>query len=105
MADAPEGVDQPEAADQERALAPGEAVVSLVRTVAQDEAFFGQLLLDRLDGTYYPLVVVGQETDARDAQRAGVEHVGAVRLGEGPPAGVVAFLEDVVVDLISHGPP
>src|SRR5215211_8006381 len=72
-ADAPQCNDHPEAADQERALASGEAVVGLVRTVAQDEAVLGQLIADRLDGTDHPFVVVGQKADARDEQRARIQ--------------------------------
>src|SRR5919107_1015492 len=102
---APQRVDHPEAADQERTLAPREAVVGLICPVSQDEAVFGQFVADGLYGTDHPLVVVGQEPDARDEQRARVEHLGAVRLGEGTPLCVVAFLQDVGVDLIAHGPP
>src|SRR5215213_1200574 len=104
-ADAPQRLDQPEAADQERSLVPGKAVVGFARAVAQDEAVFGQLVSYRLDGAYHPLVVVGQEPDARDEQRACVERVGTIRLCEGSSLGVVALLQDFVVDLVAHGPP
>src|ERR687890_2780651 len=102
---APQRVDYPEAADQERALASCETVVGLVCSVAKYEAVFGQLAADRLDGTDHPLVVVGQKPHARDKQRAGVQRPGAVSLGEGSPSGVVAFLQDVGVDLVTHGAP
>src|SRR6478735_2988601 len=47
LADDGEGRDQPERADQERALLARQSVVGLVGAVAQDESVFGQIVGDR----------------------------------------------------------
>ncbi len=83
LADDRERRDQPERADQERALLAGQAVVGLVGAVAQDEAVLGQVVGDRVSTRRaQPLVVAGQEAEDRRQQRRGVERVGVVVLAQ-----------------------
>ena len=93
--------DEPERAGQELPLVPWKAVVGVFRRVARHEAVAGQVALDRLDGPDHALVVRRQEADHRDDQRARVELLRAVVLGERAALGVVAALADLVVDLVA----
>ena len=94
LADDRERGDEPERADEERALLARQAVVGLVGAVAQDEAVLGQLVGDRQHARAQPLVVAGQEAEDRGQQRRGVERVGVVVLAQ-HAALVDAVLEDV----------
>ena len=65
LADDRQRRDEPERADQERALLPREPVVGLVGAVAQHEAVLGQLLIHGKDGRAEALVVARQEAEDR----------------------------------------
>ncbi len=67
------GVDQPEAAGEERALPRRQAVIRCLGVVAHDESVDQQPLLDRLQGAAHARVIRRQEADARQQQQAGVE--------------------------------
>ena len=82
LADDHERRDQPERADEERALLAGHPVVGLVGPVAQHEAVLGELVGDRQDAGVQPLVGAGQEPEVRRQQGRGVERVGVVVLAE-----------------------
>ena len=82
LADDRERGDEPERADQERALLARQAVVGLVGAVAQHEAVLGQVVGDREHGGVQALVVPGQEPEDRREQRRGVERVGLVVLAQ-----------------------
>ena len=69
LADLAQRRDQPERADQERALLALQAVVGLLGAVAQDEAVLGQLVGDRDHGGADPLVVGRQEAHQRQQQQ------------------------------------
>jgi hypothetical protein len=66
--DAGERRDEPERADQERPLFPGEPVVGLVGAVAENEPVLGEIGGDRVDGRAQALVVRGQEAEDRREQ-------------------------------------
>ena len=104
LADDGEGGDEPERADQERALLAGQAVVGLVGAVAQHEPLLGQLVGDRQHAGPQARVVPGQEPEDRGEQRRGVERVGLVVLAQ-DAAGVGAVLEDVGPDLLGRRAP
>ena len=104
LADDRERRDEPERADQERALLPGEAVVGLVGAVAEHEAVLGQLLGDRVHGRVQALVVAGEEAEDRGQEHRGIERVGLVVLAQDPPFGD-AVLEDVRADLVGRRTP
>ena len=73
LADDRERRDEPERADQERALLARQAVVGLLGPVAEDEAVLGQVVGDRVHAGLQPLVVARQEAEDRREQRRGVE--------------------------------
>ena len=104
LADDRQRGDEPERADQERALLARQAVVGLARAVAQDEAVLGQLVGDREHAGPQALVVAGQEAEERRQQRRGVERVGRVVLAQ-HAAVVDAVLEDVGLDLLGRRRP
>ncbi len=104
LADDRQRRDEPERADQERALLARQAVVGLVGLVAQHEAVLGQLVADRQHARAQPLVVAGQEAEDRRQQRRGVQRVGRVVLAQ-HAARVDAVLEDVGADLLRGRPP
>ena len=95
---------QPERADSEAALLPGQAVVGLVGAVAQHQAFLGEFIGDREHSGAHPRVVGRQEPQQRNQQQRGVESGVAVALGE-HTAGVHAMGQDVGLDLIGDHPP
>ena len=78
-------IHQPEGAGQEDAFVPGQAVVAVLRPVAQHKAVFGQLPLDGVDGAHHAGIVRRQEPDAGDEQQAGIQFRAAVGLDEGVP--------------------
>ena len=104
LADDRERGDEPERADEERALLAREAVVGLVGAVAEHEAVLGQLLGDRVDRRAQPLVVGGEEAEDRGEQHRGVERVGLVVLAQ-DAAVADAVLEDVGADLLGGRAP
>ena len=56
LADDGQGRYEPERADDERALVPGQPIIGLVGAVAQDESVLGQLVGDGQHGCVQPLV-------------------------------------------------
>ena len=99
LADDRQRRDQPERADQERALLAGHSVIGLVGLVAQDEAVLGELVRDREDGCMQPPVVPRQEPEDGCEKHRGVQRVSRVVLAEHAaithPVG-----QDVGVDLV-----
>ena len=76
-----EVVDEPEGAEEERALAGRQAVDRLrllVVAIAVDEAVLRQLAPDRLERAAHAGVAGGQEADQRDRQQARVDPLRAV---------------------------
>lgn len=71
-ADHAEGVDEPEAAGEERAFAWRQPVVHLLRLVAQQQAIAQQLALDRLDCRDIARIVRRDEADHAEMQQAGI---------------------------------
>src|SRR4051794_14846149 len=99
LADDGQGGHQPERADQERALLAAEAVVGLLRAVAQDEAVLGELVGDRDDARPEAVVISGQETEDGRQERGRVQRVRVVVLAQHATL-VDAVLEDVGLDLV-----
>ncbi len=99
-----EAVRHPERAGEERSLASGEAVDvrRFLRAVAEYETVFCELLLDLLDRRADPGISGRKEAEKRDHQQACIESVRSVVLGERPDLRVVALLEDLGVDRITH---
>ena len=104
LADLAQRRDEPERADEERALVADEAVIGLLGAVAQDEAAFGELVGDRDHGAADALVVGRQKAQQRHQQEGGVEGGGVVVLDEHAPF-VDAVLTDVGVDLVGGRAP
>src|SRR4051812_15228173 len=92
-------VRKPEAARQECALAGWQAVVSLVRVIAQDEAIAQQALFDRLDRAEQTRIVQRQKSQLGHLQQARVEKLRAVRLHEAVALRVVTTLADLRMNL------
>src|SRR5207244_2410592 len=91
--------DEPEGADEEGALFPGEAVVSLFGAVAQDEPVVGELVRDRVDRRAQTFVLAREEAEDRRQENGGVERVGRVVLAEDSTL-ADAVGEDVGLDLL-----
>ncbi len=104
LTDHSERRDEPERADEERALLAGHAIVGLVRPIAEHEPVLGQLVGDRVDGRPQPGIVGGQESELRGEQGGRIECVGVVVL---PQHAALAHpvLEDVGPDLLRRVPP
>ena len=98
VADLRQRGDEPERADREAALLAREAVVGLLRAVAQHEPVVGQLVGHRQHGRADARVVGRQEAHQRHQQHGGVERGRVVVLGE-HAAVVERVLADVGVDL------
>ncbi len=94
-----QGRDEPEGADEERALLARQAVVGLLGAVAQHEAVVRQLVGDRQDGVAQALVVGLEEVEAAGQERRGVEGVGLVVLAQ-DAALAEAVGQDVRPDLV-----
>src|ERR1700728_1650518 len=84
LADLRERRNEPERADQERALLAVQAVVGLLGAVAEDQPMVVQLLGHREDRGAYARVVGREETHQRHEQRRCVERLGVVVLDEDP---------------------
>ena len=89
---------QPERADHERTLLAGEAVVGLIRAVAQDEPVLGQLVRDRDYGCPQPGVIARKKAEERRQQDRRIERFRVVVLAEHASL-VDPALEDVGPDL------
>src|SRR5690606_16001332 len=92
-----EGLDEPERADDERALAAGKAVRSQVPV---DELRAREMALDGVDGRGDAGIVRRQEPDQRDDEERGIE-VAAGRAGERAEHRAVAVLEDPRADRVA----
>ncbi len=104
LADDRQRGDEPERADQERALLARQPVVGLVRAVAQHEAVLGQLVGDRQHAVAGPFVAAGQEPEDGRQQRRGIQRIGLVVLAQHAPIADAELL-DVGADLFGDGPP
>jgi hypothetical protein len=89
---------QPEGAQQEGALLPGQPVLGQVQV--HQAALVGQPIGGRVDGRLHPRVVPGQEPGDHQHQVRGIQVLAAERLGERPRLLVPAVLQDGRPDLI-----
>src|SRR5262245_35002045 len=76
------GIGQPEAAGKEGAFAGWQAVFARRGVVAEYKPVAQKLSLDGLDGSPDTRVLGWQKADLRDQQRARIQQVAVVRLGE-----------------------
>ena len=84
LADLDQRRHQPERADGEGALLAGQPVVGLLDAVAQHQPVLGELVGDGQHRRAHPRVVGGQEPGQHRQQRASVQRVVAVALGQHP---------------------
>ena len=93
------GVGEPKAAGEEGSFAGGQAVHGRGGIVPEHEPAAQQLSLDGLDSALDARVVRRQEADLRDQQRARVQQIAVVCLGERAEIWVERSPADLLVDL------
>src|SRR5215471_7725636 len=95
---------EPERADDERSLLPGESIVGLVGAVTQDKAVLCQLLGNGKNRVPQALVVMRKEFEVSGQQRRGVERIRLIVLAQ--HASITDTMsEDVRPDLVRRCTP
>src|SRR4029434_4089717 len=93
------------AADEKRPFTAGKPVHADLRRVAPDERPLADLLLDRVDRAQDARVVRRQKAEDRDEQQARLQAVPTVVLDERVALRLVAFGQDLGMNLVASGSP